>query len=119
MKPIAERLLQFARQADAPRETMRVAVGAPFDLPPSEAAEVGAKSACEVYSGPLGGDSVRVYGVDKLQALSIAIADVDMFLVGLAQQGVLFWEDGQPYDPEVAAPLPADLSEAIRGAFRK
>jgi len=116
---IAERLLYLAKDSDSPREPIRVAIGAPYDLSTAEQTELGVESACEVYTGPIDGESTRVYGIDKVQALSIAIAEIDMFLVGLAQQGVLFWENGEPYDPALAAPLPTDLSDAIRTVFRK
>lgn len=116
---IAERLLHLAKDSDSPREPIRVAISAPYDLSTAERTKLGIASACEVYTGPIGGESTRVYGVDKVQALSIAIAEIDMFLVGLAQQGALFWESGEPYDPELAAPLPTDLSDAIRAVFRK
>ena len=118
-KLIAERLLKFAKSPGAAHEVIRVGIGAPFDLSPTEAKDISAKSACEVYIGPLDVEPNRVYGADTIQALSIAVAEIDMFLVGLGRRGALFWASGEPYDAASSAPLPAGLSEAIRDAFGK
>lgn len=116
---VAERFLLLAKEPSGPRETIRVAIGAPYDLPADEAKDIGVKSACDVYIGPVDAEPSQVYGVDTIQAVSIAVAEVDMFLVGLSQQGSLFWRTGEPYDSEISAPLPEDLSEAVRVAFKK
>jgi hypothetical protein len=74
---------------------------------------------CLVHTGVEDAGEREVFGVDELQALSSALSSIDAFLIGLASQGRLEWDDGREYDPSRDNIFANDPSEIVTALLSK
>jgi hypothetical protein len=97
-RSIAARSLLYSVRGDDERKPFTLCITEPFLL----TGDVGFKYApgaagCTVFFDGLPEFELTVHGVDRIQALELAV-DVDPILRGLNRRKYdFFWEDGEPY----------------------
>jgi hypothetical protein len=96
---IAERRLAYAHKDDAPRIEFSILIHEPTPVDPDSVDfdVSGWTSECVIGFRGLEAKPITVYGADSIQALELAIADVEAFLRRLSKRCDVFFDDGEPY----------------------
>jgi hypothetical protein len=95
---IAERKLLFALKGQEERRPLIVRVSAPVVVAEGtvDFQVADGTAVCTVEFQGLGEDSIREYGADSIQALSLAV-NIDRYLSRLKKKYDFYFPDGEPY----------------------
>jgi hypothetical protein len=99
---VAERRLAYALKDD-PRKVMfsvLIHEPTPVDQDTVDFDASGWTSECVIGFSGLEASEITVYGADAVQALELAIADIEHFLRRLSRKCDVFFDDGEPYFEE-------------------
>lgn len=96
---IACRRLCFSRKNESERRNFSVLIGAPYLLT-EEVTNISfadAAAGCDYWFDGLDEKSMEVHGADTLQAIELAVNDVDKYLRQLSRKYDFFFPDSERY----------------------
>lgn len=108
---LIERTFTLIIKTSGNKQEIKVGIGEPYF--PAKALGLEEFAGCQVHTGTMDAGQHEVYGVDKLQALCNGLTSIDFFLKAMANQGDLFWPNGNMYNPKLEAPFPSTVSEVF------
>lgn len=97
-RTIAERELLYSLKGERDRRKLVIRISAPY-LVDKEAVKFDfdhGAAGCAIEFGGLPEDSIDVFGIDPIHALTLAV-DIDSYLQGMRKKYDFFWSSGEPY----------------------